>query len=217
MTKHAALPSSDVAPPVLIPDRGLLLRRKCACGAGSTGPTDACAECSRKKMVGLQTKLRINEPGDIYEHEADRVAEQVLAKPARPHVSGAAPRIQRFSGQSSGQTGAAPASVDRALASPGRPLEPTLRQDMESRFGHDFSTVRVHSGAAADQSARDVDAHAYTVGHNIAFGAGRYAPATHEGRRLIAHELAHVVQQTAPPRIAGPAGLEPSPAHAPRT
>ena len=174
----------------------VLLQRKCACGANASGLTGECAECSKKKLVGLQTKLRINEPGDIYEHEADRVAEQVLAKPARPHVSGAPPRMQRFSGQSSGQTGAAPASVDRALASPGRPLEPTLRQDMESRFGHDFSTVRVHSDAAADQSARDVNAHAYTVGHNIAFGAGRYAPATHEGRRLIAHELAHVVQQS---------------------
>jgi hypothetical protein len=168
----------------------VLLQRKCACGAGASGLTGECAECS--KMVGLQTKLRINEPGDVYEQEADRVAEQVLAKPACPHVSG----VQRFSGQSSGQTGAAPASVGRALASPGRPLEPALRQDMESRFGHDFSTVRVHSDAAADQSARDVNAHAYTVGHNIAFGAGRYAPATHGGRRLIAHELAHVMQQS---------------------
>ena len=91
---------------------------------------------------------------------------------------------------------AAPASVDHVLASPGRPLEPALRQDMEQRFGHDFSRVRVHSGAAAEQSARDVNAHAYTVGHNIVFGAGRFAPGTHEGRRLIAHELTHVVQQS---------------------
>ena len=100
------------------------LQRKCACN-GAAGVSGECEESSKKKLLGLQTKLRINEPGDIYEHEADRVAEQVLAKPARPHVSGAPPRIQRFSGQSSGQTGAAPASVDRALASPGRPLEPS--------------------------------------------------------------------------------------------
>ena len=84
---------------------------------------------------------------------------------------------------------AAPASVDQALASPGRPLEPALRQDMEQRFGHDFSRVRVHSGAAAEQSAQDVNATAYTVGHDIVFGAGRFAPGTNEGRRLIAHEL----------------------------
>jgi len=66
---------------------------------------------------------------------------------------------------------------------------------MEHHFGHDFSRVRVHSGAAAEQSARDVNAHAYTVGHNIAFGASRFAPETNAGRRLLAHELTHVVQQ----------------------
>jgi hypothetical protein len=86
-----------------------------------------------------------------------------------------------------------PASVDQALASPSMPLEPTLRQDMEQRFGHDFSRVRVHSDAAAEQSARDVDADAYTVSHHIVFGAGRFAPGTTEGRRLLAHELTHVV------------------------
>ena len=178
--------------------RASLLQRKCACGAGASSLTGECEECSKKKMVGLQTKLRINEPGDAYEQEADRVADQVLAKPAHPDVSSAPPRIQRFSGQPSGQTGAAPASVDRVLAGPGRPLEPALRQDMEQRFGHDFSRVRVHSGAAAEQSAREVNANAYTVGHNIVFGAGRFAPGTHEGRRLIAHELTHVVQQSGP-------------------
>ena len=108
----------------------------------------------------------------------------------------------------------APASVDRVLASPGRPLEPALRQDMEQRFGHDFSRVRVHSDAAAEQSARDVNANAYTVGHNVVFGAGRFAPGTHEGRRLIAHELTHVVQQSCASRFGvGPSdkksGLKP--------
>jgi hypothetical protein len=181
--------------PSVTPVQKGLLQRKCSCGAGASTLAGECEECRKKKMMGLQAKLRVNEPGDIYEQEADRVAEQVLAKPAHPDVRSAPLRIQRFAGQSSGQMGAAPASVDRALASSGRPLEPALRQDMESRFGHDFSTVRVHSGAAAEQSARDVNAHAYTVGHNIAFGAGRYAPATHEGRRLLAHELVHVVQQ----------------------
>ena len=175
-----------------------ILQRKCACG-GAAGMSGECEECSKKQRLGLQTKLTVNEPGDIYEQEADRIADQVMATPAHPAVSGAPPRIQRFSGQSNGQMDAAPASVDQALASPGRPLEPALRQDMEQRFGHDFSQVRVHSGAAAEQSARDVNAHAYTVGHNIVFGAGRFAPGTHEGRRLIAHELTHVVQQKGSP------------------
>ncbi len=173
----------------------LVLQRKCACGAGASSLTGECAECSTKKLVGLQTKLRISEPGDVYEQEADRVAEQVLAKPAHPNVSIAPPRIQRFSGPSSGQKGAAPASVDHVLASPGRPLEPALRHDMEQRFGHDFSRVRVYSGAAAEQSARAVNAHAYTVGRSIVFGPGEYAPLTEKGRRLLAHELTHVAQQ----------------------
>jgi hypothetical protein len=138
----------------------------------------------------------VNEPGDSYEQEADRIADQVLAMPAHPAVSSAPPRIQRFVGQSTGQAEAAPTSVDQALASPGRPLEPALRQEMEQRFGYDFSRVRVHSDAAAEQSAREVNAHAYTVGQNIVFGVGRFAPGTSEGRRLIAHELTHVVQQT---------------------
>jgi len=148
-------------------------------------------------MVPPQTKLQINQPGDIYEQEADLVAEQVLARPTQTDVSGATPRIQTFlGGQSKGQMGAAPPSVDRALASPGRPLEPALRQDMEQRFGHDFSRVRVHSDAESEISARQVNAHAYTSGYDIVFGAGRFAPATLAGRHLLAHELTHVVQQT---------------------
>ena len=65
---------------------------------------------------------------------------------------------------------------------------------MEQRFGHDFSRVRVHSGGAAEQSARDVNANAFTVGHDVVFGAGMFAPGTDSGRRLLAHELTHVMQ-----------------------
>ena len=166
-----------------------LLQRKCACG-GMPGPTGECEECHKKKRLGLQTKLKVNEPGDIYEQEADRIADQVMATAAHAGVSGPPPRIQRFSGQPSGQMDAAPASVDQALASPGKRLDPAVRHDMEERFGHDFSRVRVHFGGAAEKSARDVNAHAYTVGHDIVFGAG--------GRQgvnwLTAHELAHVTQ-----------------------
>jgi hypothetical protein len=180
----------------LHPSQSGILQRKCACG-GAAGMSGECEECSKKKRLGLQTKLKVNEPGDIYEREADRIADQVMATPAHSAVSGAPPRIQRFSGQSNGQMDAAPASVDQALASPGRPLEPALRQDMEQRFGHDFSRVRVHLGAAAEQSVRDVNAHAYTVGHDMVFGAGRFAPRTQKGRQLLAHELTHIVQQAA--------------------
>ena len=146
----------------------------------------------------IQAKLTVNQPGDKFEQEADRVAEQVLARPEQADMSSAPPRIQRYTGQPTGQMDSAPASVDRVLASFGRPMEPLLRLDMEQRFGYDFSRVRVHSGAASENSARDVNAHAYTAGHDIVFGAGKFAPQTCEGRRLIAHELTHVVQQSGP-------------------
>ena len=94
---------------------------------------------------------------------------------------------------------------------------------MAQRFGYDFSRVRVHCDEAADQSARDVNAHAYTVGHDIVFAASRFAPNTLEGRRLLAHELVHVVQQrkdsgltSSPRRIARQAPpAPPAPAHPP--
>jgi hypothetical protein len=172
-----------------------VLQRKCACGRDSS-LTEECEECSRTKTVGLQRKLRINAPGDAYEQEADRVAEQVVANPAHLDASSTPPRIQRHAGQPSGQMSAAPAGVDGALVSPGRPLDPALRQRMELRFGHDFSRVRVHVGPAAEQSARELDANAYTLGHDVVFGASQFEPQTHQGQRLIAHELTHVVQQS---------------------
>ena len=185
------------------PHAGLQLQRKCACGSPTSSLTGKCADCTSKKR--LQTKLAIGASNDPLEHEADRVADQVVAAPANPAVSDAALRIQRFTGQpNSPAPTAAPASVNHALASPGRPLGPELRQDMEQRFGHDFSRVRVHSGAEAEQSTRDVNANAYTVGHDMVFAAQRFAPGTHEGQRLIAHELAHVVQQTGGDAVSSP-------------
>jgi hypothetical protein len=80
-------------------------------------------------------------------------------------------------------------------------LDPGTRAFFEPRFGHDFSAVRVHADAAAERSTRDVSALAYTVGNDIVFGAGHFAPGTHEGRRLIAHELTHVVQQSRAPAV----------------
>jgi hypothetical protein len=164
--------------------------------------------------AAVQTKLTISKPGDSYEQEADRLTDQVMRtpesrlqppcpcgrgcpkcqskQPGREHKSLPTSRVQ------AGDLGqmTAPPIVHEVLGSPGRSLDPELRAFMEPRFGHDFSRVRVHSDAAAAQSAHGVNARAYTVGQNIVFGAGSFAPGTREGRRLIAHELAHVVQQT---------------------
>jgi hypothetical protein len=88
-----------------------------------------------------------------------------------------------------------PASVRDTLDTPGRPLDAGTRRFMEPRFGQDFSAVRVHNNVEAARSARDVNALAYTTGNAIAFAPGQYAPESSRGRQLIAHELAHVVQQ----------------------
>lgn len=89
----------------------------------------------------------------------------------------------------------APPIVHEVLHSSGQPLDPETRAFMEPRLGHDFSRVRVHTSSKADESARAVDAQAYTVGRDVVFAAGQYVPATSFGRQLLAHELAHVIQQ----------------------
>jgi hypothetical protein len=88
-----------------------------------------------------------------------------------------------------------PDSVHETLRTPGLPLDPATRAFFEPRFGHDFGRVRIHADARAAESARAVNALAYTAGQDVVFAAGRYAPATLSGRSLLAHELTHVVQQ----------------------
>ena len=102
--------------------------------------------------------------------------------------------LQRSSIDQAGTT-TVPPIVHEVLRSPGVPLDPATRAYMEPRFGHDFSRVRVHADARATESARAVDALAYTVGHDVVFNKGQYAPRVLEGRRLMAHELTHVLQQ----------------------
>jgi hypothetical protein len=95
----------------------------------------------------------------------------------------------------SGHDHVVPAIVHEVLGAPGQPLEESARGFMEQRFGYDFSRVRVHTDAPAAQSARAVNALAYTVGRDIVFAEGQYAPGISTGQRLLAHELVHVVQQ----------------------
>src|SRR5262249_31003155 len=94
--------------------------------------------------------------------------------------------------------------VEQALKSPGQPLDDSTRSFMESRLGEDFGNVRVHTDVQAAVSAKAVNALAYTVGNNIVIAAGQYNPQSTDGRRLVAHELVHVVQQ-------GRGGFAPSP------
>jgi hypothetical protein len=159
----------------------------------------------------IQTKLEINQPGDDYEQEADRVAERVMrmlepqlqracggeGPKCRTEQLGRAQEHLQTKRVGSGDLGdtAVPPIVQEVLRSPGRPLDLATRALMEPRFGHHFAKVRVHTNDRAAESAEAMNALAYTVGNNIVFGAGQYVPTSSRGQRLLAHELAHVVQQ----------------------
>lgn len=151
-------------------------------------------------MSGIPNRgsnLWIGAPGDSLEREADLAADRVMrGAPAFGHSqSGAAtPRLQAKAGAQAGGI-AAPASVKDALRSPGAPLDSGTRAFMEPRFGHDFSTVRVHADDGAAKAADAIGARAFTSGPNLVFGRGQYDPVSAGGKHLLAHELAHVVQQ----------------------
>ncbi|WP_166359398.1 eCIS core domain-containing protein [Pseudomonas akapageensis] len=184
------------------------LARACTCGG-------SCPRCQAKSAI------KIGAPDDAYEREAEAVADRVMrmsdgARRVTPAASGLqrkctdcenqseVPRLQAeaecssTSAPTAYSTMSAPPSVDAVLRSPGQALSSETRAFLEPRFGWNFATVQVHSDLAAQQSAKDVNAQAYTLGHHIVFGAGQFAPETSEGRRLIAHELTHVVQQSEP-------------------
>ncbi len=194
MTRQTVAKTHQHVPTRSTLSSGGILQRKCNTCGQHTIAGGECQNCGKNKS-SIQRKLAIGSSNDPLEREADRVAEQVLAMQTHSNINTAPPSIQRYTSQSAEEMNTAPTSVDHVLSSHGSPLEPLLRQDMEQRFGHDFSRVRVHTDEGAERSAREVNANAYTVGKNIIFGADQYSPGSHEGRRLIAHELTHVVQQ----------------------
>jgi hypothetical protein len=150
--------------------------------------------CGTGAACGCGLAPEVGQPGDVREQEADRTAERIVpgATP-RGGAAGSAPStasrtVQRSADPSSGGWGA-----DRL--GPGRPLTPGERSPFEAGLGADLSTVRVHNGEASDHAADSLQAAAFTVGGHIAFRAGRFAPGTLQGDRLLAHELTHVLQQ----------------------
>ncbi|MGD8590011.1 MAG: DUF4157 domain-containing protein [Chromatiales bacterium] len=163
----------------------------------------------------IQAKLRIGQPDDKYEQEADRFADQVMHMPgpsvtdqSHSNFSNQTPVIplkctecneqvnrELSSGDKEEQV-SAPSIVHDVLQSPGHSLDSMTRAFMEPRFGHDFSQVRVHTDTKAAKSAQAVNALAYTVGQDVVFGAGQFSPGTASGLRLLAHELTHVIQQS---------------------
>ena len=161
----------------------------------------ACHTCPPR----VQAKLKIGQRGDKYEQEADRVSDEVMRMPE--------PQVQRkgcsspdcmeedeykiLQAKSIGSVGAQinHPLFQSVLSSPGQPLDTATCSFMEPRFGQNFSGVRVHTDRKAAESARALNARAYTVGQDVVFDTGEYAPVTHTGKDLLAHELVHVVQQ----------------------
>lgn len=107
-------------------------------------------------------------------------------------------REQRTQGEAASTRRPAPAGARAVPQASDVPLEHDTREFMERRFGHDFSRVRVHTDSEAASSVKSANAQAYTVGNNVVFGSGQYNPGSPSGRQLLAHELAHVVQQDKP-------------------
>jgi Domain of unknown function (DUF4157) len=171
------------------------LQRQCACGGGTrcTGCDDD-ERLQKKASPGL-AGLAMGAANDPLEHEADQAADQALAGRAVQIGAAQAPALQRREAPAAAGTHAAPDAVSTTLAAAGRPLDAAARGWAEERFGHSFASVRVHDDAQARRSAAAVGARAYTVGSHVVFGAGGIDTHSLEGRRLLAHELAHVVQQ----------------------
>lgn len=165
-------------------------------GRAQEGPT-------RTARAGMQRKLTVGAPNDAFEQEADSVADRVMRMPdtkVQRKCAGCEDEALRRSRDGAGPSTAAAAAP--VVAGGGAPLDAGARRFMERRFGHDFSRIRIHADDQAAASARAVHAHAYTVGNHIAFADGQYAPNTDAGRRLLAHELTHTIQQEqAGPRI----------------
>jgi len=201
MSRTAIARAQPAVGPVAEAPTGLL-QRKCSCGQ-HTGHGE-CAQC-RKNKLHLQRRANasgrfppqgarggmlpagtaISQPGDRLEIEADRVANQVLRSPAQdsdPHPADVVPQpLPRHASPSGGFS-----------------LPRPVNAFMAPRFGTDFAAVRVHTDREAARMSSALDARAFTFGSDVYFAEGQYRPGTEYGNRLIAHELAHVVQQGGP-------------------
>ncbi len=154
-----------------------------------------------------QSQLTVGEADDQYEQEADQVAENVMRTSGSPSPppsgedddSDTALALRKIQASGTGAPPVTPELQDRiaSLDGTGKPLPRSDRAFFENRLGADFDNVRVHTGDTAVQTARDLNAQAYTTGSNVVFDSGEYEPGTNQGRRLLAHELTHVVQQGA--------------------
>jgi hypothetical protein len=145
----------------------------------------ASTDSQSRPLLAKSSANLLNEARALYEQEADQAAEKVMSA-SQPKQSGRQGISHNIGSPRAGE----------GSDSGGHVLDSKTQEFFEHRFGHNFANVRIHSGPTAAESARGVGARAYTVGNNITFGANEYQPSTRQGRHLLAHELAHVVQQS---------------------
>ncbi|MGG5820898.1 eCIS core domain-containing protein [Falsiroseomonas sp. HW251] len=168
--------------------------------AANQAGKDAAEAGQRLDRMAVRAKMAVSAPGDPVEREADQVADKVMRSMAGAG-RGVAPRhdppaiSREGADRNDPSRPTVPSDFAKDLGT-GTPLDAATRAAFERQFGRDFSRVRIHDDAKADAASRRIGARAFTIGDNIAFAGGEYEPETPEGRRLLAHELTHVVQQS---------------------
>lgn len=165
-------------------------------------PLEREADCTADQIMRMPDPAAIVTDGEDILQRRCSASEEGRSEACKQRVGDHPQELARAEAHDTGafDATAAPESVQEVTSMPGQALEPSTREFFEPRFGHDFSRVRVHAYPSAAASARALGAQAYTVGANIVFGHGLYQPRTGAGRRLLAHELAHVLQQGRAPR-----------------
>lgn len=160
-------------------------------GHGSRGATPRAVGGNHSILRKIESgQIKVSQPGDRYEREADRMADKVMRMTKVPKGTESLPAKDALASLRK-----TPTSSELA-PSGGEALSIRTREFFEPRFGKDLSHVRVHYNSRAADAADAVNAHAYTTGQDIVFGAGQYVPHVNAGNELLAHELAHVVQQS---------------------
>jgi len=209
------------------------IQRKLHCKTDEEEPVQGKLQLKSSEDTAIQAKLTVGKPDDIYEKEADRVADRVMTMPAEQTVSLQSEKeeekvkrsslsqtltpfvqreqkpddkvqasfitIQRKSRSQPKSLDDKTSSMIRNSLGQGSPLPRETADFMESRFGADFSSVKIHTDSQAATISKQINARAFTLGNNIYFGEGQYNSQTHEGKRLLAHELTHTIQQGTSP------------------
>jgi len=154
----------------------------------------------QKNKIVIQPKLIINTPGDVYEQEADAMADKVMCMSITDKDNlkyDKEVEIQRKESSNNDDLSTAPPIVEEVINStPGKPLDEKTRAFMEPRFGFDFSNVKIYDNDKAAESAGAINSLAYTTGNKIVFNHNQFDPESNNGQHLLAHELTHVIQQS---------------------